>query len=77
MISICYYVIKYVRKTKKIDESHQTLFRVREGLGRDYRNVYTVYVRVPGTTGKPSRNIQPHVSACACMLLEGAGHQIA
>ena len=30
VIIICYYVIKYVRKTKK---SHQTLFRVREGLG--------------------------------------------
>ena len=29
MIIICYYVTKYVRKNKKIDESHQTLFCVR------------------------------------------------
>ena len=31
MIIKCYYVTKYVQK---IDESHQTLFRVRDGLGQ-------------------------------------------
>ena len=68
-----------IRAKEKIDESHQTLFRVREGLGRDYRNVYTVYVRVPGTTGKPLHVTYNRTLARAlvCYLKGLGGHQIA